>query len=87
MQLNLRKCRFAWFQKFSVSLIWFSCFANHFDWSILRWDKSHTSKAFYPDHIRAADVIRLDALLNDGHEHFCSRIGYFGRINLPVALQ
>ena len=39
------------------------------------------------EHVRVDDAIRLDALLNDGLERFCSRIGDYGRINLPVALQ
>ena len=38
-----------------------------------------------PEHVRVDDAIRLDALLNDGHERFCSRIGDYGRINLPIA--
>ena len=36
--------------------------------------------------VRVDNAIRLDALLNDGHQRFCSRIGDYGRINLPVAL-
>lgn len=41
----------------------------------------------YSEHIRLDDIVRLDSFLNDGHEPFCPRIGYYGCLNLPVALE
>ena len=40
-----------------------------------------------PKHVRVDEVVRIDALPNDGHECFCSCIGYYGCINLSIALQ
>ena len=46
--LNLRICLFAWFQKFSIPLIWCCLSANSFKWLIRQCLNSYTSSLLYP---------------------------------------
>lgn len=49
--------------------------------------ESLASKHYMPRHIRADDAVGLDSLFYYRHQGFCARVGYYGRINLPVALE